>query len=353
MWKKYLVAILENEDPASSYKWKLACEKAGVKFDIIKLHQNDWLERIRAREYSFCLLKPPGEIEPFKQLYDERVYIIVKVLGIKTFPSYEEAYIYENKKLLSYFLKARKIPHPKTFVFYEKNDALQFVNDTEFPIVAKTSIGASGTGVKIIHTREQAVRYVKKAFSRKGIRRRFGPNRVTGTPKKWFNKAIRSPSYFIKKLQQYMKRNNDTQKWYVLFQEYIPHDFEWRVTRIGESYFAHKKVKVGDKASGSKGIDYVKPPEKLLNFVKKTCDENNFKCMSIDLFEDGNGGYLVNELQTIFGHVQKFICMIDGERGRYLIKNGKWQFEKGEFNTNESYDLRLEAALKLFSLPNE
>ena len=52
---------------------------------------------------------------------------------------------------------------------------------------------------------------------------------------------------------------------------YIPHDFEWRCVRIGDSYFAHRKRKLGDKASGTKGIDYVNPPESLLDFTRDLC----------------------------------------------------------------------------------
>jgi hypothetical protein len=34
--------------------------------------------------------------------------------------------------------------------------------------------------------------------------------------------------------------------------------------------------------------------------------------------------------------------------GRYLFENGTWKFEDGDFNTNESYDLRLQSALELY-----
>ncbi|HQJ82948.1 MAG TPA: hypothetical protein PLM01_10610, partial [Bacteroidales bacterium] len=106
--------------------------------------------------------------------------------------------------------------------------------------------------------------------------------------------------------------------------------------------------KYKEKASGSKGIDYVNPPLSLLNFIKQICDRSDFNFMALDLFEDGKGGYLINELQTIFGHVQDYILEVDRKPGRYLFINGEWVFESGDFNMNESYDLRLESAIKLF-----
>ena len=344
-----IVALLKNEHPDSVKKWEIACQKKGLQYDIIELTASEWLEKVTAKSYSFFLLRPSGIISHYKTLYDERVYILAKVLKLNVFPSYEECYIYENKRLLSYYLKARKIPHPKTDIFYNKQEALDFVNKSVFPLVGKTAIGASGSGVKIIKSKEDAFSYIKKAFSSKGIKRRFGPNRVTGSPAKWTTKAIKDPLYFWRKIKSYMYAHKYGQRDFVLFQEYIPHDFEWRAVKIGDSYFAHKKIKTGEMASGSKGIEYVNPPVSILNFTKELCEPNNFNCMAIDLFEDKKEGYLVNELQTIFGHVQDHILEVDGKPGRYIYKNNQWLFEEGDFNTNESYDLRLETAINLFS----
>jgi glutathione synthase/RimK-type ligase-like ATP-grasp enzyme len=342
------IAILRNEDPDSGRKWQLACEKIHLSFDIIDLTSANWLQQIQKDKYSFFLLKPPGLLSHYKSLYDERLYVLTKELKYTTFPSFEECYIYENKKLLSYFLQANNIPHPQTTVFYSKQEALSFIQKTLFPIVSKTSIGASGTGVLIIKDRDQASKYIHKAFSRNGIKRRLGPNRVTGSANKWIIKAIKNPKYFLIKLQEYLSVSLHGERDFVIFQEYIPHEFEWRSVKIGNNFFAHKKIKYSDKASGSKGIDYVCPPESILKFTRDLCENHNFHFMAVDLFEDGKGGYLVNELQTIFGHIQNFILAVDGKPGRFRFINNQWVFEEGDFNTNESYDLRLKTALELF-----
>ncbi len=343
-----LVGILRNEDPQSSVKWELACDKADIPYKIIDLTANTWLESVTSDKFDFFLLKPPGFIERFKILYDERVYIISKILQKTTFPSYEEIVIYENKKMLAYFLASKGIPHPKTYVIYQKEEAFKLIEKITLPLVGKSSIGASGSGVTILSSKNKTIKYIKKSFSRSGLKRRFGPNRVTGSPKKWINKAFKSPQYLTSKIKEYISIYRDGQKGYIIFQEYIPHDFEWRVVKIGDSFFAHKKVKYKNKASGSKEIYYVNPPDNLLTFVRELCEKNGFNFMAVDLFEYGNNSYLVNELQTIFGHVQDHILEVDGKSGRYLFKNAKWIFEEGDFNSNESFDLRLKVALELY-----
>lgn len=339
-----LAGILKNHDPESAIKWELACQRKGIEYRTIDITKNSWLEDFQKEPFDLFLLRPPCDLDGFKRLYDERLYIICKELGFETYPSYKECMIYENKRLLSYFLKANHIPHPETDVFYNFEDALLFIKTSAYPVVAKTNIGAAGSGVKLILNKEQGIKYIKKAFKGTGIRRRLGPNTVTGTPSKWFVKALKDPKYFKKKVISYIKRHRDTQYGFVIFQEYIPHDFEWRVVRIGDSFFAYKKFKVEDKSSGAKCLGFENPPLEMLNFIRELSDQNDFKCAAFDLFPVNNK-YLVNEIQTIFGHIKDHILEVNGKPGRYLYKNNKWIFEEGDFNTNESYDLRLEHAI--------
>ena len=80
------------------------------------------------------------------------------------------------------------------------------------------------------------------------------------------------PGGINKKLDIYKTRKNDIQKNIVLFQEHIPHEFEWRIVVIGDSYFAHKKLKIGDKASGSTLKNYDNPHIALFDFAKEIVD---------------------------------------------------------------------------------
>lgn len=340
------IVILRDSNPEMSYKWELACQKQGVEYIVVDMMRHDWLERIKGFNPNFCVSRPPGVIQQDKQVFDQKLYFIEKYLGLQVFPGYGETVIYENKATLAYFLQSNDIPHPNTFISYSKEESLGFAQGANYPLVAKTLIGAAGSGVKISQNRQQAQSYIEQAFTT-GIKRRFGPNPKTGTPTKWLTKAIKSPSYFFKKLKEYKKRDGDVQKGVVLFQEYVEHNYEWRCVKIGESYFAYKKLKIGDKASGSKEFEYGEPPVELLDFTRELCQKHNFNFMAVDLFYVNNQIY-VNELQTIFGHKNPYICKVDGKKGRYLYQNNQWVFEEGDFNANESYDLRLSVAIKLY-----
>ncbi|MFX0203942.1 MAG: hypothetical protein ACFFCW_48210, partial [Candidatus Hodarchaeota archaeon] len=54
-----------------------------------------------------------------------------------------------------------------------------------------------------------------------------------------------------------------------------------------------------------------------------------------------------NEMQCFFGSENPHQMIITGTPGRYVYEKSKWIFEQGNFNTNNSYDLRLEHVLKM------
>lgn len=342
----FRLGILRNETDDDHFLWISACERFSERlvWKVIDLTRNTWLEDIQAFQPDILLTKPGGLTSVFKQLYDERLMILVEELGYRCFPSLEEVLVYENKRYLSYWLKAHHIPHPRTDVFYYQNEALDFIEKTTFPLVAKTNIGASGSGIVILKNIRAARDYIVKVFSGKGAPVRTGPNLQRGGLWKRGFHYILHPSDIIPKLRKYLARAADVQQHFVIFQEYIPHDFEWRVVRIGESFFAHKKLKIGDKASGSLLKNYDNPPLSVLDFVREITDRHRFFSQAVDIYES-NRGYLVNEMQCIFGQSDPYQMLVDGKPGRYLFNNGKWIFEEGDFNRNQSFDLRVEFIL--------
>lgn len=345
--------ILTNEIAGSELKWKLACEKMKVEHIVVDISKANWLELIENYKPNILLTRPAGLTTPFKILYDERLEILVNELNYFCFPALKEVLIYENKKYFSYWLKANKIPHPQTDVFYFEKETLDWLNSSnvKFPIVAKTNIGASGSGVVIIETKEELQNYIQSTFSGKGATKRVGPNLKKGRILQRGIRLLSKPKALFKKIDVYKARALDVQKDFVLFQEHIPHTFEWRVVRMGDSFFAHKKLKLGNMTSGSLLKDYGNPPLALLDFVKSITDKHKLYSQAVDVFESPSG-YLVNEMQCIFGQSDAFQMKVDDCIGRYTLQNGSWKFEAGDFNNNESYDLRLQVAIEYYQKLN-
>ena len=347
--KKLHFAILKSEfDDDHLQQWENACRARQdlLTWETIDLTRSDWLQQVQGKTIDGLLALPPNLTNVFKNLYDERVTILHEVCGIPVFPYLEEIKVYENKKYLSYWLAAQGIPHPKTMVFYHRQEALDFVQQAPLPLVGKTNIGASGRGVTIIRSRPEAIDYVRNTFAGKGSSRKIGPNwRKKGFVKRVFKKLL-NPGAFKAKIKQYQQQNTEQQTDYVILQEFIPHSYEWRCVRIGDSFFAHKKIVKGEKASGSLIKGYENPPFELLDFVRDVTDRKHFRSQSVDIFTTSDGRYLVNEMQCTFGQSDPYQMLVDGQPGRYLYQNGQWVFEAGDFNRYESFQLRLDYFLK-------
>jgi len=352
--KRYKIAILKNEHPQDYKLWIDSCKKRSdeVEYSVIDLSQNDWFEKISSLKFDAFLAKPPGLTNSFKQLYDEKIAIINDLFPYKLYPTVSEINIYENKRRLSFWLKANNIPHPKTDVFYSKEEAINFIKVCSFPFVAKLNIGASGKGVTIIKDATEGMKYIEEIFTT-GRSPKTGPNLKKGKLFKRLIKKLLNPSQLQERLFTYRSIKNDIQVGYVIVQEYIPHNFEWRVVKIGDSYFAHKKITVDGKASGSLKKGYDNPPIDILSFVKDITDKHNFFSQAVDIFQTGNNEYLVNEMQCIFGQSDEHQMYVDGEPGRYYFNNNMWFFEKGSFCTNQCFDLRLEYVINKLKQNNE
>lgn len=349
--KKNKLAILRNEDAFDHLKWIDACEDYPIDIDykVFDITAESWLENVRAYSPDLLLLKPPGKTWLYRSLYQERLEILVSSLKYKSFPSIDEVRIYESKRYFAYWLKAQQLPHPKTWVYYNRKEALQIAEFMKLPLVGKINIGSAGNGVQVLYTKDQLIKYIEKAFS-KGLVPKIIPNLKQRKliQRVWY--TLTHPAKFKTLLKTFKDIASDFQKGFIILQEYIKHDYEWRAVRIGDSFFAHKKIVSKGKASGSLVKEYGAPPKELLNFVRELTNKFNFRSVAIDVFEPVQGQYLINEIQCIFGQSDPYQMIIDGNPGRYLYINGKWVFEKGNFNTNKSYDLRLKAAIEIHKL---
>jgi len=343
---KIKACILKNEDPFDHVPWIDSCMKRkDILFKIIDLSKEDWYEEVEGYDPDILLTKPAGKTSLFRDQYLERLSILNLKYAFKLIPSFNEAQLYESKRFLSYWLKYQDIPHPKTWVFYSKSESFDFAKKTKFPIVAKINIGSSGDGVIIIKNKSELNSYISKAFS-VGISSFSGPKLSKGRILNRIWNIILQPNKLLNRIQTYKQISNDKQIGFVLFQEYIEHDFEWRVVRIGDSFFAHKKMKLNEKASGSLLKGYENPNLKIFDFVDKITTPHKFTSMAIDLFETSSGLLIVNEMQCIFGQSDPYQMLVNGKMGRYRKIDNKWIFEEGDYASNQCYDLRLDFIVK-------
>lgn len=349
---KIKLTILKNETQEDHKLWIQACEKYDkiIDYDVLDLSKKDWLERVLTDESACFLCRPSGGQEHYKQLYDERLSIISLVLKRNIYPTLLENLLYENKRMMAYWLESRSISHPKTLISYDYHEAKVVASALGFPIVAKTPIGAGGSGVRFINDQRDLDRYLNSVFLGPGIKRTWGPNLRKGSIIKRTISRLTDPVAAVKyfRLKKAIATKQPHRN-HVILQQFIESDHEWRIVCIGNSYFGHKKLKgSGQMFSGTSKVSWDPPDEKLLEFACNVINIGRFYSMAIDLFEDRSNDFFVNELQCFWGSKSPHQMIVDGMPGRFVKYNDRWSFQKGNFNTNNSFDLRLQHVIRLY-----
>ncbi|MFC3285514.1 ATP-grasp domain-containing protein [Litchfieldella rifensis] len=296
-----------------------ACQEMGVPFKVIDIAHPNWLEYVIDSGCQLFLVWPDASLGPYARLFKDRCKLLEHDLGLAVFPSFVESWMYEDKIRTCDWLRAHHIPHPRTWVFFEVHQAKDFARQCALPIVFKTRFGAAATGVQIIRTRWALQRIVERAF---------GSGHV--------------PSGHDKRDREWGS---------LLLQEYLPEIREWRMVRIGDSYFGHRKGRAGDFHSGSGQVDWEPPRRRQLEMLHHITEAAGFRSMDVDIFETADGTLLVNELQTVFGaSVSIDQLRLDGTPGRMARDpEGEWHFDPGDFARNACANERLRYALEHFS----
>jgi len=305
-----------------------ACEEVGIEYVVLDLLNTNWIQEIKAAKVDGILVRVKGNIQEQKSLFDERLSIINEELGIPIYPSRKELFLYENKRMYEYWLTCNNFPHAKTYIYYDKKSAIEFIDNAKFPLVFKTNGGASSSGVEIIKNKFHAKVNVHRIFGILDPRLSFG--------KLHWGKIGFLP----------IPKFGMIQKHYVLMQEFIPIKWEWRIIKIGESYFGHQKLLKGLFASGSDRVGWVEPPHELLFMVKDLCDIGKFDSMAMDVLESLDGKFYINEIQSLFGSFLPYQMQIKGIPGRFVLENDHFIFEEGIFNKFSSNLLRVEDFMK-------
>ena len=296
-----------------------ACRELGISYRIIDITGSDWLSVITKSDCAAFLVWPTTIPVTYKELFDDRTRIMVEELGKTIYPSLKELWLYESKLRTRDWLDASEIPYPQTWVFYDFQQALTWFADQQLPLVFKTSAGGSARGVHIIRSRKQGRKLFKQSFAHGIQHPRMGPY--------------------------------ERQRGRVYLQEYLPNVKEWRMVRIGDSYFGYRKEKGdGDFHSASHKWSWLDPPRSLLNMLREVTETGGFTSMDVDIFETEDSRLLVNELQTVFGaSTPADQLRVNGKAGRYVYHpagaEDKWVFEEGDFSRNACANLRVEYLL--------
>jgi glutathione synthase/RimK-type ligase-like ATP-grasp enzyme len=183
--------------------------------------------------------------------------------GIHVFPDHRTVWHFDDKVAQKFLLEAIGAPLAATWVFFDRAEALGFLESAEYPLVFKLRNGAGSLNVQLIRSLSDGVRVVDVMFGRglprfparaslmRAATRAKRSDRGAGT---LLERGLRAASLLMRKVA-----STDRERGYALFQRYVSGNArDVRVTVIGDRAFTFfRGVRPNDfRASGSGLLQY-------------------------------------------------------------------------------------------------
>jgi len=315
-----------------SPEWINYCEKNNIPYKIVNCYDTDIISQLEDCEVLFW---HHHHSDAKDVLFAKGVLFALEQAGKKVFPEFNSNWHFDDKVGQKYLLEAINAPLVKSFVFYEKKDAMAWLEKTTFPKVFKLRGGAGSTNVKLLRSKGQAQSMVHKAFG-KG----FPAYDKWNDLKEQYLRFTQGKLNKLEALKSIRRVFTSTrfantvgnQNGYVYFQEFIPNnDSDIRVITIGERAFAIKRMtRPNDfRASGGGVIKFEKEliDERCIKIAFETSKKMNASVVAYDFVFDTNQNPLIVEINYGFAHQAYWNCP------GYWDKNLNWH--EGKFNQVE------------------
>jgi len=203
---------------------------------------------------------------------------------VQFIPSLDTQFSNKSKENVTRFAWKYDIPIPKTYIFYDKEKADNFIETTEFPKIIKKSYGPSNYGGYFVH----------KVDSKQEARNLLAQKKY-------------HPAYF---------------------QDFVPMSADVRVMLIGHKPVCAfwRRPPEGEwltNTSQGGSMDYMDVPKELLDLAVQVSKNANAEYWACDIAVGEDGKYRILECATAFAafpYIRDWI-------GQYLM----WKFSSGRF----------------------
>jgi glutathione synthase/RimK-type ligase-like ATP-grasp enzyme len=293
--------IAIHQDVGSfSDRWISYCEEENIPYKIVNCYDNDIVSQL-----SDCNgLMWHWILNDYKAiLFARQLSLSLEKRGMNIFPNVNSSWHYNDKLGQKYLLEAIDAPLVRSYVFYTKKEALEWLETATFPKVFKLRGGSASVNVSLVKSKTKAKRLIIKAFGTG-----FSPidkfNRVKN--RIWDFQNKRTLPSFVKVIgglvrifvPNEVERFSHNEKGYIYFQDFIANnEYDTRLVVVGDKCFGVRRFcRKGDfRASGS-GVYDANP-----SLIDKRCIQIAFsvakfigsQSIAFDFVQDNEGPKIV------------------------------------------------------------
>jgi glutathione synthase/RimK-type ligase-like ATP-grasp enzyme len=299
-----MIAIHKTKGSFSE-RWIDYCDNNGISYKIVDCYKNDIISQL---EGCSALMWHHNHMITKDIVFANQLLFALEHSGMVVFPDFKTNWHFDDKLGQKYLLEKLNCSLVNTYVFYDKNEALEWARTIQFPKVFKLRSGGGSWNVVLVKSKNEANKIIQRAFgcgfsqynpfsNQKERWRKFKLGKLS------FLQYLKGFYRFFVKPDYALTMGNE--RGYVLFQDFIANnDSDIRVVVIEDKAFAIKRMnrKNDFRASGSGDIFYEKKlfDDKVIQLAFDLTSKVKGQSIAIDFVID-NGNPKVVEI--CFGFV--------------------------------------------------
>lgn len=288
-----------------SERWIQYCQENNIDYKIVDAFHSNIIDHLK----DCNVFMWHHHHADFKDvILAKKVLFALEHAGIKVFPDFKTGWHFDDKVAQKYLLEAINAPLVPSYVFYDKQQALDWAKETTYPKVFKLKGGAGASNVKLVKSQSQAINLINQAFGRG-----FAQFDRIGYLKERFNKFKNGEDTFIGVLKGIARifivpefaKKQSPEKGYIYFQDFMKNNnFDTRVVVVNGEFAAAEKrfVRKGDfRASGSGIFSYEDINLDLIKVAFDVANKLNLQSVAFDFVLDDNQKPMIIEISYGFG----------------------------------------------------
>lgn len=305
---------IHNRQGSFSDRWIKYCSEHKIDYKTVNCYDSNIIWQLKNLD---GLLWHWAHSEYTAQLVARQIIASVEKKGIKVFPDISTCWHYDDKVGQKYLLESIEAPLVPSYVFFDKDSAMEWIDKTEFPKVFKLRSGAGSQNVRLVETKKDAKILCRKSFGKGFVPMSgyFGDAktkiRKIGTMTQFMEKLKRLPNSVINVL--IAKHLFLKEKGYIYFQDFLPdNNFDIRITIIGNRAFGFtRNTRPNDfRASGSGDIDYNidRIDERCVKIAFSTVEKLKTKSLAFDFIFDEERNPKIGEISYCYQNKAVYGC---------------------------------------------
>lgn len=270
-----------------------------IYYEFYDIHSAEYIDK--AEHYDVIIWHPNSDVLSQEEA-KSKIEFLQYHMNKKCLPTAESIWFYEDKIRQAWLFKINKLPMLPTFITYKKSEAINYISQHKHPLIFKESVSSGSLGVFKSDNETISKKYINKVFSsgRKG----------TNSTRK--------------------------HKGYIYIQKLVENEgYDLRIIVIGDSLLGYYRypAKNDFRASGAGNIIKKGLPTEAMDLARRVKSVLPYSPMlAVDFLKDSNSKeYKIIEASIFIGCETCEQLMVEGVPGRYVYRNGEYEFETGRF----------------------